>query len=77
MKKNKKTKEPKVETRAVYLTEGMSLADLLKKVLADGVTDLSTVTYDHEYEGGCRCNGEYCYCESAYRDMRFKYEVKT
>ena len=75
MRKTKKN-EPKVQTRTVYLCEGMSLADVLKQVLADGVTDLSTVRYDHDYDGGC-CNNEYCYCDSSYRDMRFRFEVKT
>jgi len=77
MKKNKKT-EPVVQTRTVCLHEGMSLADVLKQVLADGITDLSKVTYDHDYVG-CQCDhgDSYCYCESSYTDMRFKYEVKT
>jgi len=77
MKKTKKN-EPRVETRAVYLTEGMTLTDLLAQVAAAGVTDLSTVRYDHDYIG---CNGDhdggYCYCPSSYGDMRFEYTVRV
>lgn len=78
MKTNKKT-EPKVETRVVYLNEGTSLAAVLRQVLTDGVTDLSTVKYDHDYVGCCggHGEGEYCYCPSSYADMRFEYEVKV
>lgn len=76
MKRTKKN-EPQVEHRAVYLNEGMSLADLLAQVLAAGVTDLSTVKYDHDYEGcGGHPEGEYCYCPSSYSEMRFEYTVK-
>ena len=77
MKKSKKT-ESKTQTRAVYLNEGMSLADVLKQILADGVTDLSAVKYDHDYQGcGGHSDGEYCYCPPSYSDMKFVYEVKT
>ena len=74
IKKNK----PQDEHRAVYLSEGMSLADLLAQVLASGVTDLSTVKYDHNYEGCCggHPEGEYCYCPPSYSEMRFEYTVR-
>jgi hypothetical protein len=76
MKKTKKSES--VERRAVYLTEGMSLADLLAQVAAVGVTDLSTVKYDHDYEGcGGHPEGEYCYCPPSYSEMRFEYSVRV
>lgn len=75
MKKKKET----TQKRVVYLEDGMSLSDVLAKVMADGVTDLSTVKYDHDYEGCCggHPEGEYCYCNPSYSEMRFVYEVKT
>jgi hypothetical protein len=78
MRKTKKS-EPKTQTRAIHLYEGMSLADLLKQVVADGITDLSTVKYDHDYEGCCggHPEGEYCYCSPSYSEMRFCYQVKA
>jgi hypothetical protein len=78
MKKIKKI-EPQTQTRVVYLEDGMSLADVLSKIMADGVTDLSTVRYSHDYVGCCggHCEGEYCYCPSSYTDMGFRYEVKV
>lgn len=78
MKQIKKIQELKVQHKAVYLNDGMSLADVLKQVLADGVTDLSTVKYDQDYVG-CQCDhgDSYCYCATTYTDMRFNYEVKT
>ena len=77
--KNKKNGESKVEQRAVYLESGMSLADVLAKVMADGVTDLSTVKYYGDFVGCCggHAEGEYCYCPSSYTDIRFEYEVKV
>ncbi len=77
MKKIKKN-ESKTQTRAVYLEDSITLAEVLQRVLADGVTDLSTVKYDHNYQGcGGHPEGEYCYCPPSYSDMRFVYEVKT
>lgn len=76
MKKQKKI-EPKVQHKAMHLYEGASLADIIKQVMADGVTDLSSVKYDHNYQGGCHCNEEYCYCEPSYTEMRFCYTVEV
>ncbi len=73
-----RTKKTKPQIKVVYLESGMSLSDVLERVKADGITDLSCVKYDHDYIG-CQCDhgDNYCYCPSSYADMRFEYEVKT
>jgi hypothetical protein len=72
--KKKNIKE--IKRGAIYLTEGQTLADVLKQLLEQGVTDFSKVKYDHDYIG---CHGghgdEYCYCPSSYGDMRFNWEA--
>jgi hypothetical protein len=76
MKKTKKNES--VEQRALYLYEGMSLADLLAQVAEAGVTDLSTVKYSHDYEGcGCHHDDGHCYCPPSYSEMRFEYSVRV
>jgi hypothetical protein len=74
-----RTKKTKPQIKVVYLESGTSLSDVLERVKADGITDLSCVKYDHDYIGCCggHSEGEYCYCPSSYADMRFEYEVKT
>lgn len=72
----KKIQKVETKTVVVYLEESMTLADVIKKLVEQGVTDLSKVTYDHEYVG-CQCDhgDNYCYCDGSYRDMRFRGEV--
>ena len=56
----------------------MTLADVIERLKADGVTDLTKVNYDHSYVGCCADHGDgYCYCPSSYNDMRFEYEVEV
>ena len=78
MKKRKKI-EPQFEYRTIYLHEGTSLSDIIKQVMTEGVTDLSSVKYDHTYESCPRDHGEgqYCYCSPTYSEMRFCYTVEV
>ncbi len=76
--KKTKTKEPEKPTKgAIYLEEGMTLAQLIKQLMDAGVTDFSKVKYDHDYVGCCggHGEGEYCYCPSSYTDIRFDWEA--
>jgi len=57
-----------------YIDEGTTLQSIIDKATALGVTDLSKVIFACEYVSGCCGNhgeGEYCYCESGYNDLRF------
>ena len=72
----KKKEEVKLNSGCLYLEEGMTLTDVISKMLAAGVTDFSKVVYDHDYVG-CQCDhgDSYCYCDSSYRDIRFNWEA--
>ena len=63
------------ERKVVYLYSGTTLADVIQNVTEAGVTDFSTVSFDHDYvSSNCNCEG-YCYCESGYNDERFVWEI--
>jgi hypothetical protein len=64
--------------RAVYLTCGQTLQDLLNQVADEGWTDLSKVVVNGDYSSGCSGHpeGEYCYCDGGYVDMRLEKRAK-
>lgn len=76
MKKKKEKVQTKPTSGAIYLNEGVTLAELIKQAEALGITDFSKVRYDHDYVGCHADHGDgYCYCPSSYADMRFDWEI--
>ena len=68
-------KKIKKERKVAYLDSGTTLADVIRQVTETGVTDFSTVTFDHDYvSSNCNCES-YCCCESGYNDERFVWEI--
>ncbi len=65
--------------RTIPVSPGDSLQSIIDQAVEAGVTDLSKVVLDGDYVGGC-CGGheegEYCYAESGYTDLRFEYQGK-
>ena len=79
MKKKKIEKQTEVRQGALYLNDGMTLADVITELVKNGVTDFSKVKYNcNEVYTGCDggCEG-YCYCPSrtTYEDVRLDWEI--
>lgn len=60
--------------RVIYLSTGQTLADLLKQVADEGWDNLDKVVIEGDYTTNCcgHSEGEYCYCEGGYTDMRLE-----
>jgi len=63
-----------VMSRAIYISTGQTLQDLLNQVAKEGWTDLTKVVIEGDYTTACcgHPEGEYCYCEGGYIDMRLE-----
>lgn len=60
----------------IYLNEGETLTDIIKRLTDAGVTDFTKVRYDHDYVGCSADHGDgYCYCPSSYADSRLEWEI--
>lgn len=61
-------------SRAIYISTGETLQSILDRIAAEGWTDLTKVVLDGDYVSGCsgHSDGEYCYCEGGYADLRFE-----
>lgn len=73
-KRIKTMKNKKKETKVVYIGDEDSLEYILKQATDLGLTDFSKARIRMNYDG-CRCDNEYCYCPSAYTDIRLEWEV--
>lgn len=70
----KKLKRQAVRVIRVDISDGYSLQEIIDQVKSKGVTDLSTVRFECDYQSCCADHGDgYCYCESAYSDLRFQW----
>lgn len=59
-----------------YINSGDTLADLIARAIESGVTekDFSEVRVEMDYRSCCTCtdSDDYCYCDSAYDNVRLQ-----
>jgi hypothetical protein len=70
-------KKQKTKTEVLYLECGTTLETMVQFLKNHGNPEFKDVTIDMNSVSCCRCGPEdyYCYCESAYNDIRLEWEV--